>query len=299
MVDAGEPKDGASLVVAMVSLPKGDCISRDVWLASDNGTDVKAERRLTEECLPSTFGVSLKALDHGEVRYSVGLSEVPGVTTFEAGRGLDFAFDPPSIIRRIQDDSIWDLREFSGQRCAGRLYSTGCGIPALTLPLVDVGDEFSSGGWRTTKLGQCSMRMRQVSALMTKDALYIEVRGEPLPKEGSVDIRLDAREYETRWTLGLNGTLIREDPWSKKRWGHVEVAAESPSVRRFRITRAIYPSERELRIMYRYDYSASHFPPDYGIIRTIDPSEAVCAPSGGSLQVIRTAQKERQPWEDL
>jgi hypothetical protein len=306
VVEGGQSQQGAELFVAMVGLPKTqtaahrNCTPHDVWLGSALGQEVTAVHRLAQDCA-ETAEVSIRALGPGQARFAVSRDGPPDagiVDTTYPPYERDFALDPLMVTRVSYANMFWDYREFKGATCGGDGVQP-CVDPSLTLPSLDPGDAFAAGGWRTTSLGQCAMRFGPVRALLSRGALYIEVAVDAAaaaPGRLQIDLAPDdpyPSEMES-WSLGMDGTLgHRVDGKNERASAHVESVTDDPSVHRFRLTHAWRENTQHVHMSYGAYRSGTD-----GTVRTVPPTDAVCTPIGGVLEVTRQSH-DLEPWQEV
>jgi hypothetical protein len=206
--------------------------------------------------------------------------------TFNApSQGWDFALDPPDVIREFYSRLFWDYRDFKGGMCPNDAIKS-CSDISLTLPSLDIGDAFAAGEWRTTSLGECSMRFGPVRALLSRDVLYVEVEdsgASPAPLLIDMALRDGFPQDMQTWTLGMDGKLAWQvNGQSRKTSAHVEIAsAPGSSVRRFMLTGVWPKGLGEMHMSYGTQASGAG-----GVVQKIDPSRTTCEPRGGVLQVV-------------
>jgi len=303
VVAGGKSREGADLFVAMVTLQETTklnepCTPHDVWLITAAGSDMKASHRLVQTCTKTPVQ-SIRSLGPRQVRFVKSEeAKPPNVepsSWFSATWGKDYALDPPELTGSFWEKTYWDYRDFEGATC-DHVADDRCVAPALTLPMVDTGDDFEAGGWRTTSLGDCSMRLGRVYALLSRRALYIDVHEWMAPTD-QIRIHLSPPEALPSemvvWSLGMDGSLTRQAGSGKPAAaGHVEMSSE-PSVRRFRLTDVWNGSVRYGHITY-HDRSSG----ELGEVRKIEPSDAVCIPERGALRVTRK-HRDFPPSEEI
>jgi hypothetical protein len=188
---------------------------------------------------------------------------------------------------------MWDYRAFEGASCNDK-YPCRASVP--TLPWVDIAGAFTAGDWRATRLGACSMRIAaNAHAVMSDGALYIEVT-DAIPS-AQVLIELvhigGAPDDMVAFNLGMDGHLSGGIVGRPPRvvGSQVEVASAGDT-RRFRVTGLWASGDHLVRLSYgsgplptafdQVDHEA-HF----GSVRRVDPSEAICVPHDGALEVTR------------
>ncbi len=302
VVDGGKSHLGAELYVAMVHLPGetpgARCTSHDAWLVSEEGHEMRAVHRIQQLCLfdrppdPPPTPPTIEARVRGEVRFALlqppdknDIFPAPALT------GLDFTVDPLEVVRDFTGSAYWDHTRFQGGKCRQGSTVDTCVEPSLTLPSIDVGAAFAAGDWRTTGLGDCSMRFGPVRALLSRDQLYVEVpvAPEPTPLPLQIEFTLIGGLPTDMffWTLGMDGTLALEvNGKRRKTSAHAEKVDAGSSVRRFMLT-SFWPTNRSVETLYMsYGADSSGTGTRVGLLQ---PRKAACTAHAGVLEV------ERQP----
>jgi|HubBroStandDraft_1064217.scaffolds.fasta_scaffold63258_2 hypothetical protein len=296
-IDAGDSPSGRKgLFVAVVRVPSSvepPCDSYDVWSGAFEGLSAMPLQRLVHGCWNGK--PELAVLAPGEVRLNSGegvaLDTGARARTWPGGR--DYVLDPPQFIRRFSHSEMWDYRAFEGASCNDD-YPCPASVP--TLPWVDIAGAFTTGDWRATRLGACSMRIAaNARAVISGGALYIEVT-DALPS-AQVLIELvhiggapdDMVELHLAMDGQLSGGIVGTAP--QVIGGHVELASTGDT-RRFRVTGIWSSGDHSVRLSYGSGKLSPAFDPadhqyHFGSVRRVDPSEAVCVPHDGALEVTR------------
>jgi hypothetical protein len=199
------------------------------------------------------------------VRYVENRRGVVGVMPLMTGT-YELTVDPLELVHVSQRRAAWPggpmsfvgEPEFPGMTCElenGQPCDT-----SVTLPRVALGDggQFAAGAWKTTGLGECAMLLddkhgqptspapatASVRALMTEDALYLEVTDDTFVTRAPVLDRVDITIAPFDWKPGearilhltMDGAIISErDSGTERRSSRAEVEIVDPGTRRFRV----------------------------------------------------------------
>jgi hypothetical protein len=151
-----------------------------------------------------------------------------------------------------------------------------------------LGYAFAAGGWRTTSLGDCSMRFGPVRAVLSRDVLYVEVPASPEAVPLQVQIGMaptGARPADVfSWTLGVDGSLALEvNGEARKSFGHAERVDVGSSVHRFRLTN-LWPGKRAPDgVHMSYGADSAGIETRMGLLQ---PAKAACSAHEGTLEVV-------------
>jgi hypothetical protein len=185
------PHPGPSLVAHWPDMPQergdGACFPWELWLARPQGGSTERLQLLISDCTSDVHGQAPLVTDLGgrRVRYTPEPSE--------DRESFDFALDPPSFERERLvyrgRELTWDWHAFRGQACMG----SAC-VPVL--PDVRMNEAgFARGGWKTTTLGDCALRVDRANGstspaalrlLLSEQILYVEVTDDVFVTTGAV-----------------------------------------------------------------------------------------------------------------
>jgi|HubBroStandDraft_5_1064220.scaffolds.fasta_scaffold109363_2 hypothetical protein len=296
LLDGGRSQQGAELYVAMVQMPSDDygtmCTLRDAWVVSAVRDDVRSVHRIFQQCTvdtPPERPPFVEARPRGEFRYAWGLEpdQWSSAPTPALG-GFDFTVDPLADVRNFWGRAYWDHTKFQGAVCGKGTSVDNCVEPSLTLPSLDLGYAFAAGGWRTTSLGDCSMRFGLVRVLLSPDALYVElpVSADATPLQVQIEMYRMGPPPADRfsWTLGVDGSLTLDDNGEGRKIAtHAEKVDVSSSVRRFRLTN-LWPSKHAPESMHMsYGADSPGIETRMGFLQ---PAKAACSAHGATLEVV-------------
>jgi hypothetical protein len=261
--------------------PPRDCVPWETWLVSQSADDARREALLASSCAPDDAERApvVEKLGSGELRTTLtahadNAAGKPAEGYSEMVETLDFALAPPRALRVarrfvhglpgrepvVDSESSWDWEAFHGQACWHG--HADCGALLPTAQIADDG-AYAGGGWKTTALGACAMRVdatashgvaepaaaatASVRALLSDGVLYLEVTDDTFVTRGAV---VDA--IEATWTsfeakpgarpqverLTMDGKLTRAGGNRQ-----VEVVDAGPSTRRFAV-RDVWPPDQ-------------------------------------------------------
>ncbi len=253
------------------------CVPWETWLVTSEPHGPSRGQVLARECSmdPSGQPPSLEPLPTGELRSTVVRrveSEPTPHSFLEATEVTDFALDPPHVLRTrcrdcvsvmtileqgyAQQEAEWDWDAFRGRGCWNR---EEC---SPLLPVAAIADDgaFAAGGWKSTRLGVCAMRVDGRSATvrvlsLDEEKMLLEVEDDAFVTRGAV---VDAIEvvsdfYEAMpdspvWTqrLTMDGTFTDHDGTSRR----LAFAEDGPNVRRFVVSGVWPPWQRYWWLSY-------------------------------------------------
>ena len=258
------------------------CAPFETSIVSRSGRAAERLQTLVTDCLvdaiPAPPVVEKRA--DGVIRYRISSrlqSTDPTVhlrPMYGASEVTDFAVDPPRILRTTRREyadrdpaadreTTWDWQAFGGQDCWPN--SGGCTaiLPYVAVPGAGTASggtaALKMGGWKTTSLGECAMRLdgstASVRLVKVDDVTLVEVTDDHFVTQGSIvdaveavirpeDGMPDAHALHQRLTM--DGRL--SDNLGRKR--QVEVVEVSPTTRRFALSRTWPPDSPYWSLAY-------------------------------------------------
>jgi hypothetical protein len=267
------------------------CTVDDVWVVSAARDDIRPVHRVLQQCTGDGSPERppfIEARTRGEFRYAWGLDPAQWDSApTPALAGFDFTVDPLAVVRDFGGRAYWDYSRFQGVICRPGTGVDKCLEPSLILPSLDLGHAFAAGGWRSTSLGDCSMRFGPVRALLSRDVLYVEVPASPeaLPLQVQVAMaRTGPGPADVfSWTLGVDGSLALEvNGEGRRSFGQAEKVDVGSSMHRFRLTN-LWPSKRAPDSVHM-SYGADS-PGIETRIGFLQPAKAACSAHGATLEV--------------
>jgi hypothetical protein len=268
---APQPTDGQTAHGVGDTWPDGGavtCSPREVWLVWPSSA--RPRRQIFGDCVDSEWPGSLSVLGPNRIRYSHPVMAY-GVGPIPRDYQIDFSLDPVQQERFSDGLMEWDWESLSG----GEIDPGASPYLALFLPRVDSIAGFDDGGWKTTSLGECSLRMgRDEKRALIKDAdatvraltidmdLFLEVED---PAIGSPyfpirEIQLYGwfnPESNLLFELDMNGNLTRVPrPGEQAQRSRVEMVSPTPTLRRFRLRHLF--ADKDVRVRISYGEIKSH-----------------------------------------
>jgi hypothetical protein len=324
MVHTGAASDGDQLVVATVRLApepgKPSCDPRETWLLRSGPSGIRRVQLIASHCTSQSMArPEVTFIRPNTVRYVASDEGRKGATKFVADT-LDIALEPFQLLRKEVrawstdtyeacngHDGYWDWVAFRGEDSLFGTRGSRC-APSTSqdIPHVELADEeaFLKSGWRTTSLGDCSMRAGGQSASLRvlsvgNESLFIEVTDDHFVPSGAVADRLVLRwpsDTEGPKTMHVGVTGHADWPFD------VLMATADATTRRYRIKmykpqiRITYEDSDDGKTIRESVSSASEG--GLSTVSWVNADSAVCTERHGSLQVDRKVVV-RSPTEPL
>jgi hypothetical protein len=240
----------------------------------------------------------LEELAPGRLRYTSEPSDVRDA--------FEFTLAPPALEREVHGDgrriTEWDWNAFRGDACVD-------GACAQALPSIDLPEQtFARGGWRSTSLGRCALRLEgssgaTVRLLLSGDVLYVEIRDPAFVTTGPVVDTLDIGWWfvESKPGATPRHARLRMDGQLVDASGHVSnvETAQSGDTRRFAIPglrqwmtspmlpwEITYEDTDDGRTVQRLSTGSHDLQP------TVFRAQGRCTITEGSLEVVRVASPD-------
>jgi hypothetical protein len=300
-----------------------DLRATGTWLLGGDAGAVHRVQLLDEHCEP-TGKPRIAVLGPGRIR-QIETRTISDAGAPETWTVSDFAIDPPRLLRKTYASSsdsgelyedTWDSEAARGGTCTRSAPDAPCTTRALAFPVLTVADPaFAVGSWRATSLGDCGLYVdgspgnglieppegaapgTVVRALVSDDAMYVEISDDAFVVAGKVvdrlDVTLTSREASPgepqSWQLFMDGRVTSIEGRAPK----AEMVSVDSTLRRFKLSGVAVAWREVASLSYtdtadgiatRVVLRSGTVP---GEIHRVPPDSAVCTPEGGSLRVRR------------